>query len=455
MNNQRVVTRFAPSPTGNLHIGAARTALFNFLYARANNGQFLLRIDDTDFARSSSVYTENIISSLLWLGIDWDNKGAEPYQSARTNLYQAAVEKLLESGKAYKCYATEEHDEDLKEIVNLNKKKIALRSFKETDKYTVRFCMEMTGELEMIDTTAGELTVKYENLDDFVLLRQDGSPTYMLASVVDDGEMGITNIIRGSEHLANTYRQIPLLEALGYQRPTYTHIPLIHNREGRKLSKRHDATSVHEYQQMGILPQALCNYMLRLGWGSGDTEIISMQEAQTIFNLRGLGASPAKFDMDKLLSLNAHYIRHSSDEALLELLDIPSRIVPEVRICLSNMKEKADSINYINDMSNKIFGPDVPHKFDQLPELNVEEKKFIQELGEDMESIDFSSADSIKVSLSELIQAKNLNKKNIFMFFRVALTGMKVSPGLFEVMLALGSGHCQHRLRHSIDSELE
>jgi glutamyl-tRNA synthetase len=441
-----VVTRFAPSPTGSLHIGGARTAMFNWLFARANNGTFILRIDDTDFERSEKSHVQNIMNSLRWLGLDWDNMENEMYQSQRIKIYQEVANALLSSGHTYKCYATVEESENIQALPTQNEKKLALRAFPEREEYTVRFKMPFEGEFQVYDTLAGNLVVKYENLDDVTLLRSDGIPTYMLSSVVDDHETGITHIIRGQEHLYNAYRQLPIIHALGYETPSYTHIPLIHDTDGKKLSKRTSAVSVYEYQTMGILPEALCNYMLRLGWGHGDTDIISMEDAKKIFSLDGLGKAPARFDINKLMSLNSHYIKTMNNEDLIKKLDIPEQIVPQVRICLDNMKEKADSLQYINEMAHRIFSMPTPQLFDTPPQLDEQEILSIQRLVEVISEFDFSSPQSAKQDLESFVTSHKLEKRKCFMFIRIALTGMKVSPGLFEIMCALGHDLCKIRM---------
>lgn len=446
MIDKKIVTRFAPSPTGSLHIGGARTAMFNWLFARANHGTFLLRIDDTDFERSEQMHVQNIMNSLRWLNIDWDNMDNEMYQSTRIKIYQDTVNVLLESGQAYKCYATIEEAEKIQELPTQNEKKIAFRTIEEKPQYTIRFKMPLEGEFKMYDTLAGEIIVKYENLDDVTLLRSDGMPTYMIASVIDDSETGITHIIRGQEHLYNTYRQLPILFALGYSTPSYTHIPLIHDSEGKKLSKRTSAASVYEYQGMGILPEALCNYMLRLGWGHGDTDIISMEEAKSIFGLDGLGKAPARFDINKLMSLNSHYIKKLSNDDLIKQLEIPENILPKAKICLDNMKEKAQSLNYINEMAHRIFTTPIPHLFDQPPNLDDEEQKIMRNLIEELPNFDFASPESVKEDLEKFVANNPIEKRKCFMFLRIALTGMKVSPGLFEIICALGRDLCKIRI---------
>jgi glutamyl-tRNA synthetase len=443
-----IITRFAPSPTGNLHIGSARTALFNYLYAKANQGKFLLRIDDTDFARSKPEYTYNIMSSLEFLGIDWDNKGYEMHQSTRMEIYKEIAYRLVEQGLAYKCYVSND-DETPALLDNMNDRKNYLRSYPGSGSYSIRFKMPMEGIFQVVDTVNGEIEIKYESLDDFTLLRQDGTATYMFSSVVDDEELKITNIIRGTEHLPNTYRQLPLVMALGYQKPIYTHIPVINNAEGRKLSKRLDATSVQEYAEMGILPEALCNYVLRLGWGHGDVDIISMEEVIKIFSLDGLRPSPARFDMDKLLSLNAHYIKKLSPVEILNKLFIGKNIEKmrrQILICIPNMAEKANNLKYIEDMSLQIFENDFPAKIDDLPNISEESFEILNDL--DPDKLDYSSVANTKSSLTEAISEGD--KREIMMFLRVSLTGMRVSPGLFEIINALGPDLVKKRLHRSL-----
>jgi glutamyl-tRNA synthetase len=446
-----VITRFAPAPTGNLHMGGARTALFNYLFAKASGGRFLLRIDDTDIARSSDLYVQNIKNSLKWLNIRWDNEGHELYQSSRIKLYTKLANDLVDQGKAYRCHATEDEDVEIKKIENVNERKLALRSISEDNSkpYTIRFKMPLEGKFKVTDTVAGTVEIECENLDDFILIRQDGNPTYMLASVVDDAEMSITHIIRGKEHLTNTYRQIPLMNAFGYTIPSYSHVPIINDATGKKLSKREGAQSIQEYEAMGILPEAICSYMLRLGWGQGNVDIVPMDQAKTIFNLEGLRPSPARFDMDKILSINSHYIKTISDDDLISRLDIKKDIIPQVRMCLSNLREKADNLIYINDMSNKIFASKVVTLFDDLPNLDENEMNFINTI--DWKKVDFSSSSSINESLKSMLSNHpNINKRNIFMYLRIALTGLKVSPGLFEVMHALGKDVCVERIMRAV-----
>lgn len=452
MNNIKV--RFAPSPTGTLHLGGARTALFNYLFAKSQNGVFCLRIDDTDPVRSDESYTRNIINSLNWLGITWT--GDIVYQSKRKDIYLAVVDRLLAAGHAYKSYTTPEAEAQLSAINDVTQKKHMLRSMPERpgEAYAVRFKAPLEGSFELHDQNIKNmLHVNYNEVDDFVLLRQDDLPTYMLASVIDDHEMQITHIIRGMEHMPNTKRQIPLMKALGYSIPTYVHIPLINNENGTKLSKREGAKSVHEYQQWGILPEALINYMCLLGWGHPDSqEIMSMSEAIHKFEIHDLRQSPSRFDMNKLLSINKHYIQTMSNDSLMHHIKmLEPKISDRLNKCLDNMKTKADTLQYIIGMSQSIFDVPLPQIQDALPELSMYEQKFIQELN--FQKLNFQNIDVIKDSImtsindaQEVYGKDNIDRKNILMYIRIALTGMRTSPGLFEIMYALGAEICNSRL---------
>lgn len=412
-----VKTRFAPSPTGLLHIGGARTALFNWLFARSHSGKFFLRIEDTDLERSKQEYEEEIKSSLKWMGLDWDNRDKIIRQSERFTLYQTVAESLVEKGAAYKCY--------------------------ENAKYAIRFKMPKELKFTIKDYIMGDIDIDCSKLDDFVLTRSDKTATYMLASVVDDELMGITHVIRGSEHLPNTFRQQPLLAALGYKIPQYVHLPLIHNLDGQKLSKREGAAGVVDYIKMGILPEAFCNYILRLGWGYGNTEIISMEDVVKIFDLSQLGTSPAKIDPQKLMWLNAHYMR--------SLTDIRTRLgenLPKIsEECLENILEKSNTLNQARGAIETIFSKLEVEQIDNIVSLTPEEENFINKT-----NLDTSSAERCKVSIMSAIKAAGLNSKRILMFYRIALTGMKISPGLFEVMSNLSNDTISYRVKKAMNS---
>src|SRR3954452_1031193 len=329
-----VVTRFAPSPTGFLHIGGARTALFNWLYARKKGGKMLLRVEDTDRERSTEPAIAAILDGLKWLGLDWDDEVT--YQFSRAARHREVAEQLLASGKAYRCYATPEQLTAMREKARAEgRTRLYDGMWRDRDpseapagmKPTIRLKAPQTGETVIEDQVQGRVVWQNENLDDLVLLRGDGNPTYMLAVVVDDHDMGVTHVIRGDDHLINAARQKQIYDALGWAVPSMSHIPLIHGPDGSKLSKRHGALGVDAYRAMGYLPAALRNYLVRLGWSHGDQEIFSTEEMIKAFDLSGIGRSPARFDFAKLEHLNGHYMRASSDEELVQALEL---ILPEV-----------------------------------------------------------------------------------------------------------------------------
>src|SRR5689334_7901016 len=329
-----VVTRFAPSPTGFLHIGGARTALFNWLYARGRGGKMLLRIEDTDRERSTTAAIDAIIDGLSWLGIQWD--GDPIYQFARAARHRAVAEQLLAAGKAYRCYATPEELTEMREAARREgRSKLYDGRWRDRDpgeappgvKPVIRFKAPLTGETAIDDQVQGRVTWQNENLDDLVLLRSDGTPTYMLAVVVDDHDMGVTHVIRGDDHLTNAARQTQIYQALGWPVPVMSHIPLIHAPDGSKMSKRHGALGVDAYRAMGYLPAAMRNYLVRLGWSHGDQEIFSTEEMIAAFDLAHVGRSSARFDFAKLENLNGHYLRQTGDA---ELVDEIERLLPHI-----------------------------------------------------------------------------------------------------------------------------
>ncbi|MEA2947204.1 MAG: glutamyl-tRNA synthetase, partial [Alphaproteobacteria bacterium] len=331
---ETIVTRFAPSPTGFLHIGGARTALFNWLYARARGGKMLLRIEDTDRERSTSAAIDAILDGLSWLGLDWD--GDTVYQFSRSDRHRQVVEELLAAGHAYRCYASpEELAEMRKKARGEGRSKLYDGRWRDRDpseaplgvKPVIRLRAPLTGETAIEDQVQGRVVWQNENLDDLVLLSSDGNPTYMLAVVVDDHDMGVTHIIRGDDHLTNGARQTQIYQALGWQVPSMAHIPLIHGPDGAKLSKRHGALGVEAYRAMGYLPEAMRNYLVRLGWAHGDQEIFSTAEMIAAFDLAAIGRSPARFDFAQLESLNGHDIRATGDDALIGDLE---KLLPHI-----------------------------------------------------------------------------------------------------------------------------
>lgn len=446
-----VVTRFAPAPTGFLHIGGARTAIFNYLFACATGGKFFLRIDDTDVSRSTKEYTQQIIDSLKWLGLEWGNAGNEMYQSQRFAHYLAIAEDLVDAGKAYRCYVSDSDAEKIRELQDLKERKEKLRTIRSSKNYTIRFMMPDNEIIFIKDTIAGSISINSSDLDDFIMIREDKTPTYMIASVIDDQEMGVTNIIRGNEHLTNAYRQMFLIKALSYNIPIFTHIPLIQNEQKQKLSKRDGAVSIDEYKEMGILPEAMFNYVLRLGWSKGNEEIITMEEAKKCFNLEALRPSASCFDLKKLTWVNSQYIKNKiPGDELLRRAKVTGAAYTRALLCIDDIKKKADDLKYIYDICQQVFANDRIQLKDELPEIGNKELLFLSKLN--FSSLDFSSADTIKSSLTDLISDATVDKKEALMFLRVALTGMKVSPGIFEVIFSLGRDISQSRL---LDALLE
>src|SRR5580692_7350409 len=331
-----VVTRFAPSPTGFLHIGGARTALFNWLYARGRGGKMLLRIEDTDRERSTQAAIDAILDGLNWLGIGWD--GEVVYQFARAARHREVVEELLASGNAYRCYASPDELKDMREAARREgRPRLYDGRWRDRDpadappgiKPAIRLKAPLTGEIVIEDQVQGRVVWQNENLDDLVLLRSGGTPTYMLAVVVDDHDMGVTHVIRGDDHLTNAARQKQIYDALAWPVPVMAHIPLIHGPDGSKLSKRHGALGVDAYRALGYLPEALRNYLVRLGWSHGDQEIFSTEEMIAAFDLPQIGRSPARFDFAKLENLNGHYIRHAGDQSLVTMFEDVLDYVPD------------------------------------------------------------------------------------------------------------------------------
>ncbi|MDA8031414.1 MAG: glutamate--tRNA ligase, partial [Alphaproteobacteria bacterium] len=368
----RVRVRFAPSPTGACHLGSARTALFNWLFARSQGGDFLVRVEDTDRARSTPEAVRVVFDSLEWLGLQSDEPPVR--QSARRDKHVRWARSLLDRGKAYKCFATAEDLDEMRRTAKAEGRPMRYdRRWRDrppkTDgsPFAIRIKAPLDGEVVINDCVQGKVTVRCEELDDMVLLRADGSPTYMLSVVVDDHDMGITHVIRGDDHLTNAFRQTILYQALGWQPPRFAHIPLIHGTDGAKMSKRRGDTSVLEYRDEGILPEALCNYLLRLGWGSRENlETFSLDEAQQHFTLEGIGRSPARFDEKKLAHLNGHWIRRLSPDDLFErVLPMIGREVPDhsvIKRALPSLQERATDLNSLRDSLRFYLKP--PSEFD-------------------------------------------------------------------------------------------
>jgi len=451
-----VVTRFAPSPTGFLHIGGARTALFNYLYAKRHGGKFLLRIEDTDRARSTQAAVDAIIDGLSWLGLEWD--GEPIYQFARADRHAEVARQLLAEGKAYYCYASPEELEAMRAEQKANGLPMRYDGrWRDRDPSeapagvppVIRLKAPKDGETTVQDSVQGSVTVANTQLDDMVLLRADGTPTYMLAVVVDDHDMAVTHVIRGDDHLTNTFRQIQLYNACGWDVPNFSHIPLIHGPDGAKLSKRHGALGADAYRDMGFLPEALCNYLLRLGWGHGDDEIIPIKQAIEWFDLEGIGRSPSRFDVAKLTNLNGHYLREASDDHLAAILGprladlvgfkLDDQQMALVKRALPGLKERAKTL--VELAENAVF-------YLKARPLTLDDKA-AKLLAEDGRS-PLSSFAQILTALSDwrqetleeearkFAESHDLKLGKLAQPLRAALTGSTVSPPIFEVMEILG-----------------
>ena len=464
-----IITRFAPSPTGFLHIGGARTALFNWLYARKHGGKMLLRIEDTDRERSTKEAIDAILDGLKWLELDWD--GEVIYQFSRAARHREVAEQLLASGKAYRCFATPEQLTAMREKARAEgRTRLYDGMWRDRDpseappdlKPAIRLRAPLTGETVIEDQVQGRVVWQNENLDDLVLLRGDGNPTYMLAVVVDDHDMDVTHVIRGDDHLINAARQKQIYDALEWPLPSMSHIPLIHGPDGSKLSKRHGALGVDAYRAMGYLPAALRNYLVRLGWSHGDQEIFSTEEMIAAFDLSGIGRSAARFDFAKLENLNGHYIRNSDDQSLVTMLegvldfvpqgaDLKARLNAATRAqllqAMPSLKERAKTLIELIDASYFIFA-DRPLELEAKAAvlLTPETRELIGRLRQALETVTPWSVQTTEAAMRAFADANNLKLGAVAQPLRVALTGRTTSPGIFEVLAVLGREECLARL---------
>ena len=464
-----VVTRFAPSPTGFLHIGGARTALFNWLYARRQGGKMLLRIEDTDRERSTDAAIAAIIDGLSWLGLDWD--GDTVYQFSRAARHREVAEQMLAAGTAYHCYASQAELEEMREKARAEGKPLRYDGrWRDRDpseapagvKPVIRLKAPQTGETVVEDEVQGRVVWQNENLDDLVLLRSDGTPTYMLAVVVDDHDMGVTHVIRGDDHLTNAARQTQIYNALGWSVPSMSHIPLIHGPDGAKLSKRHGALGVDAYRSMGYLPAALRNYLVRLGWSHGDQEVFSTQEMIDAFNLSSIGRSPARFDYAKLENLNGLYMRQSDDRELLEALKVilpeigPARglgpeLSPELEAkflaAMPGLKERAKTLVELLDSAFYLYAQR-PLQLDEKAKGLLDEaaRQRLPKIAEKLAAVSDWSPAPLEAAVRAYVEESGLKLGQAAQPLRAALTGRAMSPGLFDVMAVLGRDETLARL---------
>ncbi len=453
-----VVTRFAPSPTGFLHIGGARTALFNWLFARAHGGKFLLRIEDTDRARSTQPAIDAILDAMRWLALDWD--GPEVFQFARAARHAEVANQLLAAGQAYKCYATPAELTAMREAQKATGKPMRYdgrwrdRAPDEAPAdapFVVRIKAPREGATTIDDQVQGPVTVQNTELDDVVLLRSDGTPTYMLAVVVDDHDMGVTHVIRGDDHLNNAFRQLPILRAMdameaGWPDPVYAHIPLIHGSDGAKMSKRHGAVGVDYYRdELGVLPEALENYLLRLGWGHGDDEVISRAQATGWFDLAGVGKSPSRFDLKKLENLNGHYIRQADDARLAGLVAARLPFTPTaaqvdlLRRAMASLKPRAANLNELADGAGFLFRTrPLALDHDAAALLTPDTAALLARLHVALDALDGWNTEALETAVRSVAEGSGVKLGHVAQPLRAALTGRKTSPGIFDVLDLLG-----------------
>lgn len=468
-----VVTRFAPSPTGFLHIGGARTALFNWLFARHHGGKMLLRIEDTDRERSTEAAIQAILDGLTWLGLHWD--GDVVHQFARAERPREVAQELLRQGKAYYCYATPEELEEMRELARKEGRPMRYDGrWRDRDpseappgvKPVVRLKAPQTGETVVDDQVQGRVTWQNKDLDDLVLLRSDGTPTYMLAVVVDDHDMGVTHIIRGDDHLTNAARQTQIYQALGWPVPVMAHIPLIHGPDGAKLSKRHGALGIDAYRSMGYLPAALRNYLVRLGWSHGDQEIFTTEEMIAAFNLSSIGRSPARFDFAKLENLNGHYMRLASDEELVQAIEAllpeigPARglgtsLEPELRrkllAAMPGLKERAKTLIELIDSASYLYASR-PLQLDDKARAILDDaaRQRLRPVLSRLEALKSWTPAETEAAVRAAAEEAGIKLGLIAQPLRAALTGRSTSPGLFDVMDVLGREECLARLRDQV-----
>jgi glutamyl-tRNA synthetase len=461
----KVATRFAPSPTGALHIGGVRTALFNWLYSKNNKGTFHLRIEDTDKERSKDEHKIQIIKSLKWIGIEHD--GEEYIQSTKIKDHINVASELLKSGNAYKCYCSNEEIEEQKKRARQKKLPyIYNRKWRDLSeeapnniKPVIRFKSKIEGSTVLKDLVQGDVEIDNNTIEDFIILRNDGTPTYNLSATVDDHQMNMTHIIRGDDHKINTFKQMQIYLAMKWKLPQFAHIPLIHTIEGKKLSKRDNASTLDDYSKIGIMPDALRNYLLRLGWSFEDKEIFTLDESIKHFNLEGIGKSPSKLDMRRILSMNEHYIKKIDENELykhlVEYCEIyKEKINPEkeakIKPSLSFLKNKAKTLEDIYNNAKYIIFDEVKFGDEDLKLIDEEAKKIITEFSSKVALISNFNKEILEPIINELIKKYETNFKGVGQPIRVALTGSKFGPGLYDIIISLGKEEVEKRLSNKI-----
>ena len=458
----KVATRFAPSPTGPLHIGGVRTALFNWLFSKNQEGKFYLRIEDTDKERSKEEYKNQIIKSLNWIGVKKD--GEEYIQSEKINDHIKVAEELLKNGNAYKCYCSSEEIEEQKKRAkqkrlpysyNRKCRNLDKKDAPKNIKPVIRFKSKIKGNSTLNDLVQGNVEIENITIEDFIILRNDGTPTYNLSASVDDHQMNITHIIRGDDHKINTFKQIQIYLSMKWNLPSFAHIPLIHTIEGKKLSKRDNASTLDEYSKIGIMPDALRNYLLRLGWSFKDKEIFTLDESIQYFNLKGIGKSPSKLDMSRILSMNEHYIKNIDEKKLYKQLKeycesykekINSNNEEKIKLSLTFLKNKAKTLEDIYNNSKYIILDEVDFNKDDLKLIDEKAKKIILDFIDKISKIEKLTKDVLELIINELIKSHETNFKGIGQPLRIALTGSKFGPGIYDIIISLGKEEVAKRL---------
>ena len=439
-----IVTRFAPSPTGSLHLGVVRTAIFNYLFSKKNSGKLILRIEDTDQDRSTKDSLNQIISSLKWLGIDWDEG---PFlQSDRLSIYHNYSELLIDKGLAYKCFMTNEEIEDLKVVAKKEKKIYKYpgiwrnRTDHPDDKsFVVRFKTPELSEISFNDSLRGNIKISSNNLDDFIIIKSDGFPTYNFASAVDDAEMGVTNIIRGEDHLSNTPKQVLIFKSLEKKVPNFTHVSMILGKDKSKLSKRNGSQSIEDFKNNGLMPISIINYLARLGWSHGDQEIFTLSEMTSLFELDNLTKSPAIFDEEKLRWVNSQHIKISNNDELREIIDIEFYSQIDSELAISAAKEKAKDIKSLKELLSFVEKEYIEINEELFASIsNIETRNTIESFVSELKELETFDVDDIKNLFNNFLAEKNIKMKALALRLRIILTGSKVSPGIFEIFLILG-----------------
>jgi len=461
-----VATRFAPSPTGPLHIGGVRTALFNWLFSKNNKGKFYLRIEDTDKERSKDEYKNQIIQSLKWIGVNYDGK--EYIQSKNIDKHKEIAEELLKKDYAYKCYCSEKEIEEQRVKAKksgmpfvYNRKWRDPKNIKipKDVKHVVRFKSKISGNSTVKDLVQGEINISNSTIEDFIILRRDGSPTYQLSAVIDDHLMNISHVIRGDDHKINTFKQKQIYEAMKWKLPEFAHLPLIHNTTGKKLSKRDKASTLGDYIKIGILPEALRNYLLRLGWSHKDKEIFSLEESIKYFNLSGVGKSPSKLDMDRILSLNEHYIKNMDEKVLFQTFKnycqqykkrIESRFEKKLTNSIHFLKNKAKCLDDIHKNARYIITDKFTINPEDLKLIDDKSKKIINDFSKKIEKSKMIDKKILEKYLKELIDKYQTDFKGIGQPMRIALTGSKFGPGIYDIILSLEKEEALKRLNRFI-----